>query len=51
MTSSAECDTWAARLTRDLAQVVSEPIFDIPRLVESARHQFFDAILRGGSTE
>jgi hypothetical protein len=27
-----------AGLARDLAQVVSEPIFDIPRLVEAARH-------------
>src|SRR5271169_6868016 len=36
-------------LARDLSQVVSEPIFDIPRLVESARHQRFDSILGGGS--
>jgi len=25
-----------SRLARDLAQIVSEPIFDIPRLVEAA---------------
>src|SRR5579862_6648284 len=35
----------------DLAQVVSEPIFDIPRLVEAARHQRFDPILGGRSPE
>src|SRR5580700_10781989 len=40
-----------AGLARDLAQVVSEPIFDIPWLVEAARHQRFDPILRSGSTE
>jgi hypothetical protein len=34
-----------------LAHVVSEPIFDIPRLVEAARHQRFDPILGGGSPE
>jgi hypothetical protein len=34
-----------------LAQIVSEPIFDIPRLVETARHQRFDPLLGGGSTE
>jgi len=34
-----------------LAQVVSEPILDIPRLVEAACHQLFDPILGGGSTE
>src|SRR5208282_872990 len=28
-----------ARLAHDLTQVVSEPIFDIPRFVESVRHQ------------
>src|ERR1700683_4721579 len=41
----------SANLARDLAQVVSEPIFDIPRFVEPARHQLFDPILRGGSPE
>jgi hypothetical protein len=40
-----------AGLARALAQVVSEPIFDIPRLVEAARHQRFDPILGGGSPE
>jgi hypothetical protein len=34
-----------------LAQVVSEPIFDILRLVEAARHQRFDPFLGGGSCE
>ena len=38
-------------LARDLAQVVSEAIFDIPRLVEAARHQRFDPILGGRSPE
>src|SRR5580698_10859884 len=38
-------------LARDLAQVVAEPIFDVPRLVEAARHQRFDPILGGGSPE
>jgi hypothetical protein len=40
-----------AGLARYLAQVVSEPIFDIPRLVEAACHQRFDPILSGGSPE
>ncbi len=39
------------RLARNLAQVVSEPIFDVPRLVEAARHQRFDPILGGWSPE
>jgi hypothetical protein len=34
-----------------LAQIVSEPIFDIAWLVEAERHQRFDPILRGRSTE
>src|SRR5208283_2602744 len=38
-------------LAHDLAQVVSEPIFDVPRLVEAARHQRFDPILGGGPRE
>src|ERR1700733_2781983 len=38
-------------LARDLAQVVPESIFDISRLVESARHQGFDPVLGGRSTE
>src|SRR5271170_4054298 len=37
--------------SRDLAQVVSEPIFDIPRLMEAARDQGFDPILGGRSPE
>src|SRR5579863_7364921 len=41
----------SAGLARDLAQIVSEPIFDIPRLMETARHQRFDPILGGGSPE
>ena len=40
-----------AGLARYLAHVVSEPIFDIPRLVEAACHQRFDRILSGGSPE
>jgi hypothetical protein len=40
-----------AGLARDLTQVVSEPIFDIPRLVKAARHQRFDSLLGGGSPE
>jgi hypothetical protein len=40
-----------AGLARDLAQPVSEPIFDIPRLVEAARPQRFDPFLGGGSSE
>ena len=38
-------------LARDFAQVVSEPIFDVPRLVEAARHQRLDSLLGGGSPE
>src|ERR1700733_9156695 len=38
-------------LTRDLAQVVSETIFCIARLVEAARHQRLDPLLGGRSTE
>jgi len=34
-----------------LAQVVSEPIFGIPRFVEAVRHQRFDPLLGGTSTE
>jgi hypothetical protein len=34
-----------------LAQVVSEPIFDIPRLLEAARRECFDPFLGGGSTK
>ena len=40
-----------AGLARDLAQVVSEPIFDIPRLVETARHQSLNPLLGGRSPE
>jgi len=38
-------------LARDLAQVVSEPIFDIARLMEATRHQRFDPLLSRGSPE
>jgi len=41
----------SADLARDLAQIVSEPIFDIPRLVEAALHQRLDPLLGGRSTE
>src|ERR1700691_3452221 len=40
-----------AGLARDLAEVVCEPIFNISRLMESARHQILDPFLRSGSTE
>ena len=36
---------YGARLAGDLAQVVSESIFDIPRLVEAARHPCLDPLL------
>lgn len=36
---------------RELAQMVSEAIFDISRLVESTRHQRLDALLSGGPPE
>src|ERR1700721_2329751 len=38
-------------LASNLAQIVSEPIFDIPRLVEAARHQRLDPLLGGRSPE
>ena len=41
----------AADLARELAQVVSEPIFDISRFVEAAGHQRFDPLLGGGSAD
>jgi len=41
----------AAGLARDLAQVVTEPIFDIAWFVEAERHQRFDPILRGRPPE
>src|SRR5581483_1649458 len=41
----------SADLAGDLPQVVSEPIFDIPGLVEAALHQRFDSILCGRSPE
>jgi hypothetical protein len=34
-----------------LAEVISEPIFDISRLVEAARHQRFDPLLGSRTTE
>jgi len=37
-------------LAWDFTEVVSEPIFDVSRFVEAARHQRFDSILRGGSS-
>ena len=40
-----------AVLARYLAQVISEPIFDIPRLVEAACHQRLDPILGSGTPE
>jgi hypothetical protein len=39
-----------AGLMLDLAQLVSEPIFDISRLVEAARRERSDPFLGGGST-
>src|ERR1700677_2230571 len=38
-------------LARDLTQVVSEPIFDVPRLVEAGRDQRLDPLLGGRSPE
>jgi hypothetical protein len=40
-----------AGLARDLSQVVSEPIFYIPRLVEAERDQRLDPLLGGRSPE
>jgi len=37
-------------LALDFTEVVSEPILDISRFVEAARHQRFDPILCGGSS-
>jgi hypothetical protein len=34
-----------------LAQIVSEPIFDIPRFVEAAPYQRLNPLLGGGSSE
>jgi len=44
-------DTAGADLARHLAQIVSEVIFDIPRLVEAERHQRLDSISGSGPTE
>src|SRR5438128_4993003 len=41
-------ETGGDGLAGDLAQVVSEPIFDIARLVEAARHESFDTVLSSG---
>src|SRR5579864_179034 len=41
----------SAGLTRDLAQIIPEPVLDIPRLVEAARHKRLDPLLSGGSPE
>jgi hypothetical protein len=38
----------SAGLARELANVVSEPLFDIPGLVEAMREERLDAFLRGG---
>jgi hypothetical protein len=38
-------------LACDLPQVVSEPILDVPRLVEAASHQRLDPLLRGRPPE
>lgn len=40
-----------AGLARDLAQVIFVAIFDVAWLVESARDQRFDSLLRGRSPE
>src|SRR4051794_170175 len=40
-----------ASLALELAQVVSEAIFDFSRLVEAARHQCFEPVLGGGSPQ
>src|SRR5258708_12360555 len=41
----------ATDLARELAQVVSQPIFDFSRFVEAAGHQGFDPLLGGGSAD
>src|SRR5580698_2774853 len=46
-TSTISASGWRAGLARELANVVSEPLFDIPGLVEPAREQCLDAFLRG----
>jgi hypothetical protein len=38
-------------LACDLAQIVSQPIFDIPRLVKASRDQRLDPLLGCGSSE
>lgn len=38
-------------LTRKLSDVISEAALDITRLVEAFRHQRFDGVLCGGSSE
>ena len=44
-------NSYGAGLARDLTQIIPEPIFDIPRFVEAARHQRFDPILGDRSPE
>src|SRR5277367_2338037 len=48
--SAINASLWAG-LPRDLAQVVSEPIFDIPWFLEAAICQRLDPILRGRSPQ
>jgi hypothetical protein len=38
-------------LARDLANIVSEPVFRVSRFVEAARHQLFNPLLCGWSPE
>src|ERR1700683_1911385 len=51
ISSGLSSDSSGAGLARDLAQIVSEPIFDISWLVEAARHQRFDPFLGSRSPE
>src|SRR3954471_20920786 len=40
-----------AQLARELAELVSEPVLDIARLLEAAFGEGLDAVLRGGPAE
>ena len=50
LASSAKHPVDEPLLMGDLAQMVCETILNIPGLVEAARDQGFDSILRGGSS-
>src|SRR4051812_48242892 len=44
-------DVGVSSLTRELPQVISEPVFHYPRFVKALRHQCSNSLLRRGSTE